>query len=351
MDSYSPNDTDSELFIEHTVLNGSSVMFLVYGILVILTFNCMQNLIAARQRHGRVRWGMIVYIPIIFGWATLYLGTWANFVQQMFIDQRNYPGGPIGFYSNAAPISLILNLVAYAVIGFLAQGLLMYRCYIVWDRNRRLMVVPLLMYLTCIGLSGASSWEVLQPGDAFFTDERLRFTVPLYAIGITLNLILTGLIGGKIAYARYRYRAILGLEQSRVYTSVTSMLIESAAINISTSALAIANWCSPTTSDSFSFQNISFPLNAMALTISQVLIISKVARGHGYSNNAMTQTAASTGFNFSSRGRTSTVASHAGNAIPMDTWSKRDGERPDAKSPSSFQGITRIDMDISRDTL
>jgi len=328
-------------------------MGIIYGILVVVTCTCIRNLINARQRNNRMKWGMLIYTIIIFGFATLYLGSWINFVQLMLIDQRNYPGGPIGFYINATPIALTLNILAYAGINFIASGLLAYRCYIIWGKNRLIMILPVLMYLTTIAFSVVAGYELLQPNDTFFTEARLPFTVPLYSIGIALNILLTSMIGGKIFWARWKFRDIIGARNSKIYTSITSMLVESAALYCGTAILAMANFCSSPDSNSFNFQNISFPINAMSMTISQILIVSKVARGQAYSDSAMTismDTGSATAISFASRGaRSSTIGAPvpSGGSIQMENWSKH-LQRGDLKSPSSHHGGIHIDVDITR---
>lgn len=72
-------------------------------------------------------------------------------------------------------------------------------------------------------------FQLTQPGKNLWT--TFSFALPYWSLSISLNIIATGLIVGRLLLVRHRVRSALGEAHSRQYTSVAAMLIESAALD------------------------------------------------------------------------------------------------------------------------
>lgn len=70
---------------------------MVTGALLMLYFQLIQVLLA-RPKRGRTFWMIVAYSGILFPLATLAIGLLFKFGELSYIDNRNYPGGPIAFY-------------------------------------------------------------------------------------------------------------------------------------------------------------------------------------------------------------------------------------------------------------
>jgi hypothetical protein len=66
------------------------------------------------------------------------------------------------------------------------------------------------------------------PGGNFFGGRTLNFGTPYYAIMISLNMIVTLLIGLRLFQHKKTLGGVLGREQAKMYTGVVLLLIESA---------------------------------------------------------------------------------------------------------------------------
>ena len=80
------------------------------GVFVILYAQCFKLLYYGRFRY-KTNWFLLTYINIFFLLATLYIVSEAIANQLAFIDNRNYPGGPI-FYANqqfSIPVNVMAN--------------------------------------------------------------------------------------------------------------------------------------------------------------------------------------------------------------------------------------------------
>lgn len=67
------------------------------------------------------------------------------------------------------------------------------------------------------------------PGGHFFSGKAVDFGVPYYSILIGMNVTVTLLICGRLAYLSKQVLAALGPENARLYTSVAAVMVESAA--------------------------------------------------------------------------------------------------------------------------
>jgi len=118
----------------------------------------------------RVRLGYIWYTCIML--VLLAFALLANVLmgQLMWIDNRNYPGGPIQYFTDKSTIWFNILGSATDILGdFMSNGLLVgpkhlisnltyansqiYRCYMIWNRNWRIIVLPSIMYIASDGMS------------------------------------------------------------------------------------------------------------------------------------------------------------------------------------------------------
>ena len=157
-------------------------MFLT-GIVLILYFECAAALLKppSGRKKGR-NWGLLAYTTFLFALGTIYTICNLRVRELSYIDNREFPGkahslppGPIGYtlFSQSKPTSMLSN-TSFTVANWMADGLLvswcnsqpaflqcslrvqMYRAYIIYGRQRSVLIFPALMYL-------ASMCAVTQP--------------------------------------------------------------------------------------------------------------------------------------------------------------------------------------------
>ena len=69
-----------------------------------------------------------------------------------------------------------------------------------------------------------------QPGASLSSLKAINFGLTYWSFSISLNIVVTALIVGRLLRMRYRLLSLSsGQDHSRVYISVSAMLIESAA--------------------------------------------------------------------------------------------------------------------------
>ncbi|KZV84464.1 hypothetical protein EXIGLDRAFT_574250, partial [Exidia glandulosa HHB12029] len=167
----------------------------------------------------------------------------------MFIDDRGIPGGPPAFFlKNFNVWPNTVSNAALLVNGLLADGLIIWRCYIIWDANRYIVAVPILVFTASAVFSMLTLWETTRPGNNPWSS--IRFAIPYFSLRtprkvLVLNISLTALIVGRLLWHRRRLRRALRVQGStlgRTYLGVAAMLIESAALYCLTSTALIISF-------------------------------------------------------------------------------------------------------------
>ena len=131
---------------------------------------------SANNVGKRVKWGLAIHTVALFLFLTIHTVMDLHLLSTGYIDNRSSPDGPVGNnlsinYSTAFTViynATFLPLNQWLVDGFLVSQshfkparlcvlhnsfLQLYRCYVIYPMNHRIMVLPCLIYATSVGAS------------------------------------------------------------------------------------------------------------------------------------------------------------------------------------------------------
>jgi len=352
--SWSPyGENGDDLFIERGNLVGGVLGGVAYGMFLVLWFICVHYQVSGKSMR-QISWGLLAYVSALLIASTVYFGASTKWVQQMFIDFRNYHldntttdplmTGPLGFYENDYNTPMIvLGNAAYVVLNSLADGLVLYRCYLIWNFNWLVMFVPTLMFLGSTAMSIITVWNNSLPNAHFFGATSKAFATSWVILSMTLNIILTLLIVGRLLHARKKLVAVLGKQHARLYTSIAAMVVESAALYSGLSLLFIIFY--EQLGVAINFVNIILPLLTQSMCIAPTLILVRVARGRAYSKD--TAVATSTGISINrSTGQGSGMHGSA-TKVPMVTLNSKGSRTELEEEQSTGWGIQKHEESVS----
>ncbi|KAJ7749984.1 hypothetical protein B0H16DRAFT_1550838 [Mycena metata] len=120
---------------------------------------------------------------------------------------------------SAVFVGKLVSFVASAI----ADGILIYRCYVIWGFNWRPVAFPLLAYACTL----AGGIMTLLPLSG--TGERTSVTLCVATIFIT-NVLSAGLAAGRIWWISRRASSYLGRRSRQKYMALTAILLESGLI-------------------------------------------------------------------------------------------------------------------------
>ncbi|KAF7350789.1 hypothetical protein MSAN_01640400 [Mycena sanguinolenta] len=132
-------------------------------------------------------------------------------------------------------LKLINQIVAgsftmYVVSNIIADGLLIYRCYVIWSNNVLVTILPILMLIASTVLGLISTFDFSLSSD------------PCFGVSLATNVLVTVLTAGRIWWISYYSRAYLKTAATRRYVSAMVILVES-GILYSANLLAVLIVC------------------------------------------------------------------------------------------------------------
>ncbi|KAJ7630549.1 hypothetical protein FB45DRAFT_1027761 [Roridomyces roridus] len=222
-------DTPAQLEFERAFYVGSYITGILYGVQLFMFFLSNYYLLSLSSESRRESLFYIVYGSVMLFLWTIASAANAEFGLLAWVDHRDVEGGPAQYiHDNLAAWYNTLGTVAGICMNFLADGLLLYRCYIIWGSTKKIIAFPVLIYFGAMAMSIILIYESALPGASFFKGTPLDFGVPYFWMTISLNIITTSLICGRLLAVRNRVRAILGEQHCTTYTGVVAVLLESA---------------------------------------------------------------------------------------------------------------------------
>jgi len=218
--------------------------------------------------------------------TTLFTALNWKYAELMFIDYRGFPGGPSAFFLE--DFSFWANTasnVAYIFNNFLVDGLILWRCCVFWNFNWMVITIPIAWFITTTVLSIFTTLQSAVPGASLFTHSVVVIAIPYWSLSVAFNIVLTLLIVGRLFYMRRSLAQTLGRQHTKTYTSIASMLVESAALYSTVGIVFIAGF-----GRMANFADAVLPFLGEVMAISPLLIILQVASGRSITDTFTSST-------------------------------------------------------------
>lgn len=220
-------------FLEKGYLAGTLIGAMAYGIIVVLFFRCIGALLNPVNRMDRgFKWVLVAHTVAMFSFVTMPIAMDFNRRSISYIDNRDFPLGPTGYGSfSEMKTADLVSRVMFPMNQWLADGLLLYRCWIIYSSNCWVIAFPCLMYFAAIAMGITYIYETSLPGfidSDVYNDTFMSFST----ISLSLNVILMLMIVARLILHRRNIKKAVGslTGTSGIYMSIIAMLVESYAI-------------------------------------------------------------------------------------------------------------------------
>lgn len=249
--SYAPQITPYNYHAEKANFAGYVISAILYGIVIVLFFRCIQALLNPINRFSKgAQWALVIHVTAMFSFATIYTATTFGIQRTAYIDNRAFPGidgfppGPWAYEFITLSYAIdAVQFIAFLFNNWLADGLLLYRCFIVYAMNYWVIAFPCLMYLASVSTGVVIVYyQVTQPATGEWSAVAIAFNYPYYSISLSLNVLLTLMITGRLLHQSRKIRSALGPGNSGLYRTIITMLIESSALYAASSLLFLGPW-------------------------------------------------------------------------------------------------------------
>ncbi|KAK7688220.1 hypothetical protein QCA50_008590 [Cerrena zonata] len=279
---YAPDEPSELIWFEQLVNASGNVGAMAYGVHMAIFVTTLYHILY----NNRKIWWQFMLIVSLFALGTINISCNLNFNQKAWIDNRNYPEGPIGYLQNeqAIPVDTIGN-AAGCITTFLADGFLLYRCFLVWNDRPWVLILPSLAYIASTVMSVLTVVAAARPGSTLWAKTTLKVSVPYWGLTMALNITLSLLLILRLLSMQRTLRQVLGEDYARVYAKIVSMSVESALPYALVSFIFIVL---------YGIQNNAYvlfiPLLVQVQCIAPELIILQVARGKAWSETSRQRT-------------------------------------------------------------
>ncbi|KAJ7486867.1 hypothetical protein FB451DRAFT_1349966 [Mycena latifolia] len=285
---YGPDEPASIIELERMFVAGDVVAGTGFGVQSALYVSCVLYL-WKRWKEDRYTRFLLAYITMLFLVEFLFVAVQAQTVQMIYIDNRNYPGGPWAFFlaTQNAPVNVIFYATLFA-LTFLSDILVLWRCWVIWAADGRQSIAYLAISFPCIVLLASFAMGVLwtlqssQPGLSLYSKLPVAYGTTYYAISLSVNIITSFLIIARLLMYRRRLRSDIPHTRAGHYISVVTIFVESAALYSVFAILFLVTYAisQPTT-------QIWLGVASAAQQIAGYLIIYRLADGTAWKSDTM----------------------------------------------------------------
>ncbi|KAH0833921.1 hypothetical protein J3R83DRAFT_11106 [Lanmaoa asiatica] len=210
---------------QSSVYIGMNIQNILYGIELYLYFKTVRVLLT--NRGARNLFYALFSSMMLFS-VTVWVVTQAIFNQKMWLLESDFPGGPDAYWkANASNWYVDWGTIVIFMLQLMTDALMIYRCLIIWD-SYRVVVIPIILWLTTLALAIIIGRTVYEPGGDIFTGFASRLGLAYYTVSVFLNTTLTCIICYRIVRFGNKIRKHLGHEPASLYFTVATIIVESA---------------------------------------------------------------------------------------------------------------------------
>ncbi|KAG2365377.1 hypothetical protein BDR07DRAFT_1398885 [Suillus spraguei] len=275
----------TDLPLERCRLIGMILGGVSYGVYLLIT---VQTLIALMQRprYGQKiannRRVLLCYTLITFVFGTISFACNTKYTEVIWIDFRDAPGGPVALIENEMHYRINFMAICYGFIGeWLMQALLLYRCFVIWDWKRHVMIPMVAVYICMIA---AAIVVLIQAGTgALF--YNINATLAYLTFQVAHTILYTILVAKRLLFIRGRMRQALAGYDSSTYNTIILMVVESAVAY----SLFIIIYIVAFIVHSDPLSTLCFLSINQVQGIAQLFIIIRVARGRAVTHDCSTR--------------------------------------------------------------
>ncbi|KAI9566084.1 hypothetical protein HD554DRAFT_2194648 [Boletus coccyginus] len=262
---------------QNSVYVGINLEDILYGIELVLYFRTMHALLSPKARRRKSDVFYTSFSSVMLLMITIWVSTQAVFGEKMWLEDAGFPGGPDAYWaSNASVWYMDFGTTAVIVLQLMTDGLMIYRCWMIWD-SYRVIIVPTIMWIGTFVLGILVIFTSSSPGGNFFSGVAARLGLVYYSVSVVLTAMLTWVICHRMVTHGLKVEKHLGKDFASVYFALLSLIIESVLpYTLSGTAFLVSFGVGSDTSIAFA------SVYNLLMCISPQLLILRVASGRAW---------------------------------------------------------------------
>ncbi|KAJ3540236.1 hypothetical protein NMY22_g4379 [Coprinellus aureogranulatus] len=249
----------------------------------------------------------------ILSFMILAFFTAASVADNVFFARLTISPGGYELLYEKSPWWLTMGTVCNTIVILLGDVIVVqvYRCYIIWQGRRWVIVIP------CLALVASLVMSIM----AVIDDSKPIYYSAWISLSITVNTISTALIVGKLVYERRRLSKVLARGHLVKYITATSILVESV---VPLTVVGIAASIILTQSTNIALIGAALAVWFCLSGLCPQLIIFRVAVGRSYTDLNVASEVISRPIQFAAGQRASTSDSVSEEVVDPPTIERRE---------------------------
>ncbi|KAF7329962.1 hypothetical protein MKEN_00260200 [Mycena kentingensis (nom. inval.)] len=307
---------DSFLFsLRDDYFNFNLTQIFFNGIYAVVFFIALYGMIFKRKRSP-TNTGLMAVIIAMFVLATLQTGIdWAN-LRYAFITKGTSPTDTVNALLEETYLWTVAPAVMLVANTFLADCVLIFRCFAVWAHDWRIVLLPVLTTIagTTLGILAVLQTATFVSGGGD-PNSFVDYAIPYISLSLVTTLLATSLIVVRILWLTRAHGAFTlklsgntGTTTTNTYRVVIEMVVESALVYALTLAIYLALLFGPESSTSDGY--VKAVLVSMT-GIAPTLIVARVSLGLARPSSSWQRTSKRTGTSGTGTGTPNDSDSHS----------------------------------------
>jgi hypothetical protein len=178
-----------------TVMEG-----ILYGFSVLMFVGTMWTL-TYKRRMKEINRPIAVVAFMLLILSTAHMIVDIIRVEQGLVTYRDtFPGGPAAFFADIAQVTFVIKNIIYTMQTMLGDGMVIYRCYVVWQSVWVVLVPSLLWFgITVCGCCAVYSVsQATSDAGNIFAKATGQWITAFYAMTLASNLLASGFLAYRI---------------------------------------------------------------------------------------------------------------------------------------------------------
>ncbi|KAI0789589.1 hypothetical protein C8Q75DRAFT_142547 [Abortiporus biennis] len=189
-----------------------------YGMNFVLFWTCL-CILTIRRRTPKINKILVTIAISMFAFSTAHVSLGFQRLIEGFITLRNAPGGPAAFFSDVSKPGNVVKVGIHTVNSIIGDSVVVWRCYLVWSKDWRMCVVPVLLVIASAvcGFAQTVYFARAKRLHSAFAHTLQIWNGSLFGLSLATNVTVTVLISVRVWYilrlgggtANFRYWRVL----------------------------------------------------------------------------------------------------------------------------------------------
>ncbi|KAI9573921.1 hypothetical protein HD554DRAFT_2012465 [Boletus coccyginus] len=204
--------------------DGTSPSSPLPGVELVFYFRTMQIFFARRRKPHRLDAFFAAFSTVMLFLITGWIAADAVIGAKLWMLDRNFPGGPVAYLMSPAFVSYNRYEAAVTIIlQQMTDGLMVWRCRVVWD-SLRVIIIPCFLWLATLlfGILAAATQKTSP-----IIGISVKFVLVLYTISVFMSASLTCMICFRLLRHAREMKERVGAEFASPYITTAMIFVES----------------------------------------------------------------------------------------------------------------------------